>query len=74
MPSRKFKAFGQEWSLNPGPFNIKEHALIVIMANASFGGGVAYFTDTIQAQKAFYHQDFGMAHGFHPAVLFSPHY
>lgn len=22
-----------EWSLNPGPFNIKEHAIIVIMAN-----------------------------------------
>ncbi|WEW58646.1 hypothetical protein PRK78_004114 [Emydomyces testavorans] len=61
MPDKKIKAFGQEWHLNPGPFNLKEHALIVIMANASFGTGVAYFTDTIQAQKAFYKTDFGWA-------------
>jgi hypothetical protein len=26
---------GASWSLNPGPFNIKEHALICIMANVS---------------------------------------
>src|SRR5436190_18152313 len=64
IPSRKFRTLDWEWSLNPGPFNIKEHTLIVIMANASFGGGAAYFTDTIQSQKVFYYQDFGMAHDF----------
>jgi hypothetical protein len=31
MPKRKFRTFGKEWSLNPGSFNQKEHALIVIM-------------------------------------------
>lgn len=45
--------------LNPGPFNIKEHALIVIMANTSFGGGAAYATDILLAQNRFYNQDFG---------------
>ncbi|POW08320.1 hypothetical protein PSTT_07585, partial [Puccinia striiformis] len=28
---------GTEWSLNPGPFNIKEHTVIAIMANAAVG-------------------------------------
>lgn len=59
MPSWKFRTFGLQWRLNPGPFNVKEHALIVIMANASFGTGVSYFTDTIQVQKMFYKVDFG---------------
>ncbi|KAJ6129401.1 Sexual differentiation process protein isp4 [Penicillium capsulatum] len=37
----------------------KEHAIIVIMANATFGGGVAYATDVLLAQRAFYGQKFG---------------
>lgn len=59
IPARTFNIFGLKWNINPGPFNVKEHVLIVVMANASFGNGVAYFTDTIQALKAFYHTDYG---------------
>lgn len=59
MPSRTFHTFGAKWSLNPGPFNIKEHGMIVIMANAAFGSGVGYFTDTLVAQRGFYGQNFG---------------
>jgi len=44
--------------LNPGPFNVKEHAIIVVMASVSFS--VAYATDIILAQKVFYNQDFGL--------------
>ncbi|KAK4137776.1 small oligopeptide transporter [Trichocladium antarcticum] len=44
--------------LNPGPFNVKEHAVIVVMASVSFS--VAYATDIILAQKVFYKQDFGL--------------
>ncbi|CUM55232.1 uncharacterized protein AC631_00988 [Debaryomyces fabryi] len=51
------KIFGAP--LNPGPFNIKEHTLIVIMANVSFGGGAAYATDILLSQNKFYNQDFG---------------
>ena len=40
-------------------FNIKEHTLIVVMANVNVAGGVAYATDTITAQRGFYGQDFG---------------
>ena len=59
MPSRQFRIFGRAFSLNPGPFNIKEHTLIVVMANVNVAGGVAYATDTITAQIGFYNQDFG---------------
>ncbi|KAH7413044.1 small oligopeptide transporter-like protein [Cadophora sp. MPI-SDFR-AT-0126] len=58
MPSRQFTTFGLKWSLNPGPFNIKEHSIIVVMASVSFSA--AYATDIILAQIAFYKQDFGI--------------
>ena len=57
MPKRKFRTFGQIWTLNPGPFNIKEHSIIVVMASVSFS--VAYATDVILAQIVFYKQNFG---------------
>lgn len=59
MPDKKFKLFGKEFNLNPGPFSKKEHAIVVIMANATFGGGAAYATDVLLAQRAFYHNRFG---------------
>lgn len=60
MPDRQFNTFGVKWNLNPGPFNLKEHTAIVIMANAAFGGGVGYFTDTLTAQKIWYKNDLGI--------------
>lgn len=58
MPKRVFTTFGIRWSLNPGPFNIKEHAIIVVMSSVSFS--VAYATDIILAQLVFYKQNFGI--------------
>ena len=58
MPKRQFQTFGYRWSLNPGPFNVKEHGVIVVMASVSFS--VAYATDIILAQLIFYKQDFGI--------------
>ncbi|KAK2072221.1 hypothetical protein P8C59_006592 [Phyllachora maydis] len=58
MPTRQFNTLGLKWSLNPGPFNIKEHSVIVVMAGVSFS--VAYATDIILAQVIFYKQDFGI--------------
>lgn len=58
MPEREFNTFGVRWSLNPGPFNIKEHAVITVMASVSFS--VAYSTDIILAQLVFYKQNFGI--------------
>ncbi|KAH9979452.1 OPT oligopeptide transporter [Lactifluus volemus] len=41
-------------SLNPGPFTIKEHVVIVAMAN--FGSEMPYSTFVIQVQRIFYNQ------------------
>ncbi|KAM0941683.1 putative oligopeptide transporter, OPT superfamily [Dioscorea sansibarensis] len=56
LPRRKFKFPFTNWtfSFNPGPFNIKEHVLITIIANAGNGG--IYAVDIITAVKAFYHR------------------
>ena len=44
-----------KWCINPDRhFNIKEHTVITIMSNVSFGYGSADSTQIIQAGKAFY--------------------
>lgn len=35
MPKRKFRLFGKSFTLNNGPFNMKEHTIIVVMANVN---------------------------------------
>ncbi|KAF2452145.1 OPT family small oligopeptide transporter [Karstenula rhodostoma CBS 690.94] len=50
MPTRQFNTFGIKWTLNTGPFNIKEHAVITIMAGISIN--YAYSTDALLALLA----------------------
>lgn len=59
LPNRQMRIGRLKFNLNPGPFNIKEHTIIVVMANCTFGGGAAYATDTLLAQRAFYGQNLG---------------
>lgn len=48
LPTRVFKLLGYSFTLNPGPFNAKEHLLITIMGNVTYGGQVGvYVTDLI---------------------------
>ncbi|KAL4900777.1 hypothetical protein BDW74DRAFT_188029 [Aspergillus multicolor] len=61
MPHKTIRLFGLSVNLNPGPYSKKEHAMSVIMANATFGGGAAYATDILLAQRAFYNQRFDWA-------------
>ncbi|XP_057854378.2 oligopeptide transporter 3 [Cryptomeria japonica] len=58
LPERKMQIFGFECSLNPGPFNMKEHVLITIFASnaVSSGGGDAYSIGAITVMKAYYKQ------------------
>lgn len=41
-----------EFTLNPGPFNVKEHVLITIFANS--GAGTVYAIHVVTAVKIFY--------------------
>ncbi|XP_019156058.1 PREDICTED: oligopeptide transporter 4-like [Ipomoea nil] len=59
LPAAKFRipGFGSgQFSLNPGPFNMKEHVLITIFANAgfAFGNGSAYAVGIVNIIIAFY--------------------
>ncbi|KAG0202946.1 hypothetical protein BGX28_004699 [Mortierella sp. GBA30] len=51
LPENKVSVFGYEMSLNPGPFNIKEHALIGIAV--STGSHSAYAIDILAATDLF---------------------
>jgi OPT family small oligopeptide transporter len=69
LPTKKFKIFGKTCSLNPGPFNIKEHTLITVMASVAYSP--AYATDIILSMQAkpFYNINFGLAFQF--CLMFS---
>ncbi|KAH9917728.1 OPT oligopeptide transporter [Fomitopsis serialis] len=56
MPRVKF--FGM--SLNPGPFTVKEHVLITIMATVGYSS--AYATDIIAVQRVYYDQVYNFSY------------
>ncbi|XP_076949756.1 oligopeptide transporter 2-like [Bidens hawaiensis] len=58
LPGKTFHVLGSQFSLNPGPFNVKEHVLISIFANAgsAFGSGSAYAVGIVDIIRAFYHR------------------
>jgi len=56
MPNKTL--FGLQ--INPGPFNVKEHVLLTIMATV--GGGSAYATDIIAVQRVYYNQTYNFSY------------
>lgn len=54
LPRRDFNFFGMKFSLNPGPFNVKEHLLIGISTTA--GGSIAYAIDILATTALFYNR------------------
>ncbi|KAI4303564.1 hypothetical protein MLD38_039175 [Melastoma candidum] len=59
LPTKQYQLLGRRFSLNPGPFNMKEHVIITIFANCgvSIGGGDAYSIGAITVMKAYYKQN-----------------
>ncbi|XP_076915686.1 oligopeptide transporter 7-like [Bidens hawaiensis] len=49
-----FKGTRWEFTMNPGPFNVKEHVLITIFANS--GSGTVYAIHVVTGVKIFYKQ------------------
>ncbi|CAF1254949.1 unnamed protein product [Adineta ricciae] len=62
LPKKNIKIFRWTFSLNPGPFTVKEHCIITTMA--STGVGTAYAIDVVTIQRLFYkrviHPGFGI--------------
>nr|CAB3466815.1 unnamed protein product [Digitaria exilis] len=55
LPERAFfRGRAWEFTLNPGPFNVKEHVLITIFANA--GAGAVFGMNAITSVRIFYAQ------------------
>lgn len=50
-----FRGSRWEFTLNPGPFNVKEHVLITIFANS--GAGTVYAIHIVTAVKVFYRKN-----------------
>eukprot|EP01018_Ginkgo_biloba_P001644 Gb_01018 [translate_table: standard] len=61
LPARNIHLplINRQFTLNPGPFSMKEHVLITIFANAgaAFGNGPAYAVMIINIIKAFYRRN-----------------
>ena len=69
LPTAKFRipGFGSRlFSLNPSPFNMKEHVLISIFANAgsAFGNGSAYAVMIVDIIKALYRRKISFLAGW----------
>lgn len=69
LPETRFRIPGagpRMFSLNPGPFNIKEHVLISVFVNAgaAFGSGTAYAVGIITIIKAFYFRNISFIAGW----------
>lgn len=64
LPTKPVKVPFTSWtfSMNPGPFNLKEHVLITIFANSGAGG--VYAVNIVTIVKAFYHRS------LHPVAAF----
>ncbi|CAN1849750.1 Oligopeptide transporter 5 [Linum perenne] len=64
LPTRKLRVPLTKWwfTLNPGPFNVKEHVLITILANCGADGILALAIVTVI--RAFYHRSIHIVAAF----------
>lgn len=67
LPTAKWHTRFGSLTLNPGPFNVKEHTLLMVMCSMSFGG--SYASTIYGSQKYIYNQDFGF--GFKILIVWS---
>lgn len=63
LPDWRFNFFG-EHSLNPGPFNRKEHMLITIMANVSFSAPYTFYIVPVQAMPQYFNMSWAYDQGY----------
>ncbi|KAJ6564729.1 OPT-domain-containing protein [Mycena capillaripes] len=64
LPTTEFVTFGYTWSLNPGPFNPKEHMLITIMANVGFGAPYTTNIVWVQYLPIYFNQPWAISFGY----------
>ncbi|KAG0214332.1 hypothetical protein BGX33_002257 [Mortierella sp. NVP41] len=67
LPTHQFNLFGWKFSLNPGPFSIKEHVLIGTMVACN--QGTAYAVDIVILQKIWYQSEKSFVAGMFLGVI-----
>jgi hypothetical protein len=50
VPTKSFRTFGVEWTTNPGPWTIKEHTVVTLMASVT--SNYPYSTNALEALQA----------------------
>nr|XP_031859239.1 OPT family small oligopeptide transporter [Kwoniella shandongensis]KAA5526311.1 OPT family small oligopeptide transporter [Kwoniella shandongensis] len=64
LPHKTFRLFGRQHSLNPGPFNKKEHMLITIMATVAYNTPYTNYTVFVQALPVYFDQPYAKKFGY----------
>ena len=64
LPNWSFNVFGRTISLNPGPFNMKEHMVITIMANVGFGAPYTNYVVFVQYIPRFFDMPWASDFGY----------
>ena len=64
LPDWGFTLFGRRHTLNPGPFNRKEHMLITILASCAASPPYTNSLIIIQYLPQFYNQEFASSFGY----------
>jgi OPT family small oligopeptide transporter len=74
LPDWGFTLFGTRHSLNPGPFNRKEHMLITIMSSISIGGTYTSNIVWIQAMPHWFNQEWAVNVGYQTLIALSTNF
>lgn len=56
LPTTVYRVSSHQFTLNPGPFNVKEHTIVTMMTAA--GSSISYAIEILLAQEVFYDQHF----------------
>jgi hypothetical protein len=74
LPAVEFNVFGYKASLNPGPFNMKEHMLITIMANVGFTGPYTASIIWVQVAERFFNKPWAKNFGYQILISLSTNF
>ncbi|KAK4688058.1 hypothetical protein P7C73_g2058, partial [Tremellales sp. Uapishka_1] len=74
LPLANVNFFGRQFSLNPGPFNKKEHMLITIMATVAYNTPYTNYTVFVQVLPVYFNQSYARSFGYQILISLSSNF
>ncbi|KZW02411.1 OPT-domain-containing protein [Exidia glandulosa HHB12029] len=74
LPSKSVTIAGRDFSLNPGPFNMKEHMVITIMANVGFNAPYTNYVVFVQYIPRYFNMPWASNFGYQLLIALSTNY